>query len=71
MWDINELKKVLRRHDYMYYVLAANEISDQEYDELFRALKILELEQPILEDSPTQVIGPVSARIHMKENGLE
>ncbi len=54
-----ELRRVLARHDHLYYNLGAPEISDSEYDRLFRELKALEEEYPALRtpDSPTQRVG--------------
>jgi len=56
---IDELKDVIRRHDRLYYVLNAPEISDSEYDRVYRKLKDLEREHPELmtADSPTQRVG--------------
>ena len=49
----------IRRHDYKYYVEAAPELSDREYDRLMERLKDLESRHPelIVPDSPTQRIG--------------
>ena len=56
---IDELRQELRRHEYLYHVLARPEISDAEYDQLFRELRDLEEQHPELvsADSPTQVVG--------------
>ena len=53
------LRDELRRHEYLYYVLDAPEISDTEYDALLRELKKLEDEHPEVAspDSPTQRVG--------------
>jgi DNA ligase (NAD+) len=53
------LRKVLRRHDFLYYVEARPEISDGEYDALYRRLVELERAFPGLAtpDSPTQRVG--------------
>ena len=53
------LRKQIRRHDHLYYALDKPEISDHEYDKLFRELKELEEKHPelISPDSPTQRIG--------------
>lgn len=54
-----ELCAELHRHNYLYYVLDRPEISDAEYDRLFREL--LDLEQTFSElvtpDSPSQRVG--------------
>ena len=54
-----ELKKTIRRHDELYYVRDRPEISDAEYDQLFRKLQDLEAQYPVLitPDSPTQRVG--------------
>jgi len=53
------LRAELERHSRQYYVLDAPEISDSEYDRLFRELVDLELAYPSLQtpDSPTQRVG--------------
>lgn len=57
--EIRSLREKLHRHEYLYYVLDQPEISDQEYDALFRRLQELEKEHPekITPDSPTQRVG--------------
>jgi DNA ligase (NAD+) len=57
--QIEKLREELRRHEHLYYVLDAPEISDQEYDALMNKLKLLEAEHPELTtpDSPTQRVG--------------
>jgi len=54
-----KLREEIRRHNYAYYVLDNPEITDVEYDELFRRLEELEREHPelITPDSPTQRVG--------------
>jgi DNA ligase (NAD+) len=54
-----ELRRVLERASYEYYVLDRPEISDLEYDRKFRELKELEEQHPELRtlDSPTQRVG--------------
>ncbi|GAC1335479.1 MAG: NAD-dependent DNA ligase LigA [Candidatus Dormibacteria bacterium] len=60
-----QLRELLTHHGHLYYVLDRPEISDFEYDRLFRALQDLEAEHPGLatDDSPTQRVGgaPVDA----------
>ena len=53
---IASLREQIRRHDYLYYVLAQPEISDREYDQLYTELEQLERQFPdlITADSPTQ-----------------
>jgi hypothetical protein len=50
---------VLARHNTLYYVLDRPEISDAEYDTMFRELVELEEQYPALAtpDSPTQRVG--------------
>jgi DNA ligase (NAD+) len=57
--EINELRKVIRKHNYHYYVLDEPIISDYEYDNLLRKLISLEQKYPdlIAPDSPTQRVG--------------
>ena len=54
-----DLRKELRRHEHLYYVMDAPVISDAEYDTLMNELKRLEAEHPDLltPDSPTQRVG--------------
>ena len=56
--EIEGLAKDLNYHNYRYYVLDSPEISDAEYDRLFRRLKDLEEKYGlVLPDSPTQRVG--------------
>lgn len=57
--EIQKLREQLNYHSYRYYVLDDPEISDAEYDRLFRKLQELEAEFPDLvsSDSPTQRVG--------------
>ena len=57
--DINELKTVLRFHEYRYYILSDPLISDTEYDQLYKRLEQIEKDHPglITKDSPTQRVG--------------
>ncbi|HHG75535.1 MAG TPA: DNA ligase (NAD(+)) LigA, partial [Persephonella sp.] len=56
---INDLREVIRYHDWRYYVLANPVISDYEYDKLFHLLKKIEQKFPelITPDSPTQRVA--------------
>ncbi|RJP20436.1 MAG: NAD-dependent DNA ligase LigA [Candidatus Omnitrophota bacterium] len=56
---VRQLREEIRRHEYLYYVLAAPEISDQEFDFLMKELEELEAQHPHLmtADSPTQRVG--------------
>lgn len=56
---MEELRKAIHYHNYRYYVLDSPEISDAQYDALFRELEELERAYPewITPDSPTQRIG--------------
>jgi len=53
------LRQQIRRHNELYYVQDAPEITDGEYDTLMQELRQLEETYPHLvsEDSPTQVVG--------------
>ncbi|RUM90892.1 MAG: DNA ligase (NAD(+)) LigA [Thermovibrio sp.] len=55
-----KLRKVIRYHDYKYYVQANPVISDYQYDKLFHALEDLEKAHPeiVTPDSPTRRISP-------------
>ena len=56
---IEQIRDLIRLHDYQYYVLDAPTISDNEYDGLFRELQSIEAAHPelIRPDSPTQRVG--------------
>lgn len=56
---LSVLRSQIRHHDYLYYVKDAPEVSDEEYDRLFRELKKLEAEFPelVTPDSPTQRVA--------------
>ncbi len=57
--QIDSLRETLRRHEHLYYVLDAPEISDAEYDRLMQQLRDLEAAHPqlVTADSPTQRVG--------------
>lgn len=57
------LRAEIERNNHLYYVLDAPEISDTEYDVLFRRLVELEEAHPALRtsDSPTQRVGAAPA----------
>lgn len=56
---VAELRAELERHNRLYYQEAAPEISDAEYDKLYRELEALESAHPEVEDanSPTRRVG--------------
>lgn len=56
---IENLRNVLRFHEYRYYILNDPLISDFEYDQLFKALEKIEIKNPklITADSPTQRVA--------------
>lgn len=56
---IADLRRELNRHNRLYYVEARPEISDREYDALYRELRDLEEQFPdlVTPDSPTRRIG--------------
>ena len=56
---IRELKKEIERHNRLYYVENRTEISDAEYDLLYKELEGLEKKFPEFKtpDSPTQKVG--------------
>ncbi|MBQ3240483.1 MAG: NAD-dependent DNA ligase LigA [Akkermansia sp.] len=55
----DKLCAVIRRNNELYYAQAQPEISDAEYDQLFRELESLEAEHPdwVTAESPTQRVG--------------
>lgn len=57
--EIKKLRDEIRRHDRLYYVLGTPEISDYEYDKLYKRLVELEEAHPdlITPDSPTRRVG--------------
>jgi DNA ligase (NAD+) len=57
--QIEALREDIRRHEHLYYVLDAPELTDTEYDARMNRLKALEAEHPdlITPDSPTQRVG--------------
>jgi len=56
---LNQLKELIREHDYNYFVLDRPVIGDYEYDQLYSELKALEAAHPdwVTPDSPTQRVG--------------
>jgi DNA ligase (NAD+) len=59
MVEVEQLRRELRRHEHLYYVLDQPAVSDAEYDALMRQLRDLEERHPELAapDSPTQRVG--------------
>jgi DNA ligase (NAD+) len=55
----DELRREIRRHEELYYLHAAPEISDQQFDALMRALQDLEAAHPdlVVPESPTQRVS--------------
>ncbi len=56
---IDELRRLINHHNYLYYVEAKPQISDREFDKLLEELRQLESAHPewITPDSPTQRVG--------------
>ena len=56
---IFELRNLLKKYEYEYYVLNQSSVSDAEYDKLMNQLIDLESKYPqfITPDSPTQKVG--------------
>ena len=67
-----ELRRALERASYEYYVRDQPELSDLEYDRMFRELQTLEEEHPELRtpDSPTQRVGAPPAGLLAKHTHL-
>ncbi len=61
---IEQLRSAIDRHDYLYYVLDAPEITDAEYDAMMKELLALEAAYPqfVTADSPTQRVGGKPAK---------
>lgn len=59
---VEELRAEIKRHNELYYVLDAPEITDDQWDELFRELQVLEEKYPQLvrADSPSRTVGAPS-----------
>ena len=59
---INNLRDLINKYSYNYYVLDNPLISDFEYDKLYKELEELEKQYPLLitSDSPTQRVGGIS-----------
>ncbi len=57
--QVGKLRDQLRHHSHCYYVLDDPQITDQEYDRLYRELQALEQQYPelVTTDSPTQRVG--------------
>jgi DNA ligase (NAD+) len=57
--EVEELRKSLHHHEYLYYVLDQPEISDAEYDSLMNRLRDIEAQHPelVTPDSPTHRVG--------------
>ncbi len=56
---VRHLREEIARHDRLYHVEGRTEVSDAEYDRLFRELQELEAAHPdlVTPDSPTQRVG--------------
>jgi DNA ligase (NAD+) len=56
---IENLRKIIEKHSYLYYVLDAPEIEDSAYDSLMEELRLLEEQFPDLKNdaSPTERVG--------------
>jgi DNA ligase (NAD+) len=67
-----ELRRILERANHAYYVLDRPEMSDAEYDRLFRELQALETAHPALRtsDSPTLRVGAAPATAFTKHRHL-
>ena len=57
--EIEELRNVLRFHEYRYYVMDDPLIADNEYDQVYKQLERIEKENPelITQGSPTQRVA--------------
>ena len=66
--EIKRLREQIDKHNYLYHHQDAPEITDVEFDVMFRNLKRLELEHPkfLTSDSPTQRVGSPPLKSHAK-----
>lgn len=57
--QVRELRRVVEHHNRLYYLASTPEISDREYDALYKSLVDLEQRYPelVTPDSPTQRVG--------------
>jgi DNA ligase (NAD+) len=57
--EVAKLRDEINHHNYLYHSLDSPELTDIEFDKLFRQLKSLESEHPsiVTSDSPTQRVG--------------
>ncbi len=64
------LREEVKKHDYLYYVLAQPEISDFKYDMLMKQIEEIEQQFPdlVTPDSPTQRVGgePISGFVSVR-----
>lgn len=67
---INFLKEEINRCNYLYYIEQNSSISDSEYDQMFKELKKLEEEHPLLitPDSPTQRVGSIGTKFEQHKH---
>ncbi len=57
--ELEQLRDAIHHHNYLYHTEDSPEITDADYDQLFRRLKEIEAEHPdlVTPDSPTQRVG--------------
>ena len=65
-----ELRAQIEHHNFRYYVMAAPEVADAQYDALVRELQRIEAEHPelITPDSPTQRVGESASALFAPVN---
>jgi DNA ligase (NAD+) len=65
-----ELRAQIEHHNFRYYVMAAPEVADAQYDALVRELQGIESEHPelITPDSPTQRVGETASALFAPAN---
>jgi len=61
--EVERLRREIEHHNHRYHVLDDPELTDAQYDELFRRLETLERQHPelVTPDSPTQRVGAAPA----------
>lgn len=57
--DVNDLREILRFHEYRYYIMNDPLVADYEYDRLYKALEKIEAQHPelVIPDSPTMRVA--------------
>ena len=56
---VEQLRDTIRFHSHLYYNLNQNEITDHQFDQMYKRLQEIEEAHPdwVTKDSPTQLVG--------------